>query len=95
VDEPTKQVPTRIVINPDDDRRSRSWPDPADLVDVAWKARYAQTAMTRSELLKLASAVDAYIHIFAMPRREFLPTHAAIRAHLAQDTGQLDPEREL
>jgi hypothetical protein len=81
--ESTKQVPGRIVISPDDPRRSRTWPDPAELAELSWSCRYAPEEISRRDMLLLASAVDAYRHIFAMPQREFLPTHAAIRAHLA------------
>lgn len=88
--EPTKQVNGGyIVISPDDDRRSRTWPGPARAAELEWKARYSPTAMTRSELLFLASVAHAYCHIFSVPQREFLPTHAAIRARAAAPDAQV------
>lgn len=95
--EPTKQVNGGyIVISPDDDRRSRTWPGPKRAGELEWKARYAPTSMTRSELLFLASVAHAYRHIFSISQREFLPSHAAIRAHLAAPgaRGQADETEE-
>lgn len=91
--EATKTVPTRIVISPDDPERRRSWPDPRALEDAAWRATHCPDSITRSDLLVLAGVVSAYRDIFAMPQRQFLPTHSAIRAALTADTAR-DTARE-
>lgn len=84
--EPTKTVPTRIVISPDDPNRRRSWPDPRAVEDIAWRATHLPDTITHTDLLQLASVVSAYQQVFAISQRDFLPTHSAIRAALADDT---------
>lgn len=89
--EPTKTVPTRIVISPDDPNRRRSWPDPRAAGDIAWRATHLPDSITRTDLLQLVSVVSAYQFIFSISQRQFLPTHAAIRAALAGAPTQSAP----
>lgn len=95
--EPTKQVPGRIVINPRDPKRSRSWPDPARITDeLFWQAKRDPSGLTREQVQTLCDAASAYAYIFSIPQRQFLPTHSAIRAHLAAPgaRGQAENETE-
>jgi hypothetical protein len=91
--EPTKRVPGRIVISPDDKARSRSWPDPRLLDDdLVWKVQHNPDHLTRLELRRLMDMASTYAYIFSIPQRSFLPTHAAIRAHLATPAEPAAPE---
>lgn len=89
--EPTKQVSGRIVISPDSKSRSRSWPDPRLLDDdLIWKTQHHPELLTALELRVLVDMASTYAYIFSIPQRSFLPTHAAIRAHLAAPALGLD-----
>jgi hypothetical protein len=78
--EPTRTIPGRIVVSPDDPERRRSWPDPRVLDHVIWAARYSPESLDHNNLRLLATVAEAYRHIFSISQRAFLPTHAAIRA---------------
>ncbi len=51
-----------------------SWPRPAmesdDRHSPAWRARYAEDTLSRSDLLTLASIADAYGYLIAESTRE-------------------------
>jgi hypothetical protein len=81
--EPTKQVGSRIVISPGNKEQLRSWPDPTIAAEACWKAWHAPQHMTVAEIRRLVSAAQSYAYIFEISQKAFLPTHAAIRAHLA------------
>ncbi len=85
--EPTKRLPSGyIVISPDDPKLRRTWPDPSALDDVCWRAVYSPDSLTTADLMKLVSVAGAYGAVFERSQREFLPTHAAVRAALAAGT---------
>jgi hypothetical protein len=89
VAEQTQQVGSHIHISPDVREDARAWPDPRDPAEIIWRATYAPGALTPTELRWLAVRASSYAHIFELTQREFLPTHAAIRAHVrtSQDAG--------
>lgn len=90
--EPTKTVPGGyLVISPDDRERRRTWPDPRELDDVTWRAIYSPDSITPADLRRLVSVASSYGHIFEISQREFLPTHSAIRAALADTADTEEP----
>lgn len=81
--EPTRQVGARIHISPDNAKLRRSWPDPRATTAARWKAHHDPSNLTVDEIRCLAEAAEAYTHMFEVSQRDLLPSHAAIRAHIA------------
>jgi hypothetical protein len=44
------------------------WPDPSgrELIDLGWRLRYAQKALTRGDLFSCAQVLEAYCHLLVV-----------------------------
>lgn len=72
-----------ITIRPADPYTALHWPDPTGTRDARWRVWHAPDTVTVADMRALARAAETYDFMFQIPQRQLLPTHAAIRAHLA------------
>jgi len=84
--EPIKQVPGGFFeIDPENSTHRRTWPDPRASKEACWKAAHSPKTLTLQDVRRLASAAEAYAYVFSVSQKTFLPSHSAIRAHLAKN----------